>query len=393
MLTLLEIAILVVDAGLALMVGYLLLLTIAAFFAPRRIKLRETPSHRFIFLIPAYNEERLIPSTLASLRQLDYPRELFEMHVVVDNSTDRTVELALEGGAVVHERKNTTERGKPYALRWAIQRIEQSQTPYDALIILDADTVVDPDFLRIMDARMARGERAIQAYYTVRDAEQSWNAGMRAIALTAVHFLRPQGRMALGASVGLKGNGMVFATDIVRRYEWPASLTEDIEYHMMLILGGERVTFAPDAVIRAEMPNTLDASQSQNVRWERGRVEMVRNYVPRLLGAAFKRRSFLLFDSAAEQIIPPFSILAGVSLLMLIAAAIIQSVPGIAFGAALVIAQAFHILVSLILARLPKQVYKALLYIPIFIPWKLWLYFRVLVGLDKKGWVRTARNK
>ncbi len=34
-------------------------------------------------------------------------------------------------------------------------------------------------------------------------------------------------------------------------------MTEDIEYHMTLLLAGERVEFAPDATLEAEMPGTL----------------------------------------------------------------------------------------------------------------------------------------
>ena len=60
-------------------------------------------------------------------------------------------------------------------------------------------------------------------------------------------------------------------------------LTEDIELHMELLLTGERVSFAADAVLAAEMPATLGASRSQQERWERGRLEMARRYVPRLL--------------------------------------------------------------------------------------------------------------
>ena len=46
---------------LAALVGYLLLLTIAAFRAPRQTPLAAEPQHRFLILIPAHNEERLLP--------------------------------------------------------------------------------------------------------------------------------------------------------------------------------------------------------------------------------------------------------------------------------------------------------------------------------------------
>ena len=140
------------------------------------------------------------------------------------------------------------------------------------------------------------------------------------------------------------------------------------------------------------MPSSLKAARTQNVRWERGRQEMVRQHVPRLLRAALARRSFLLFDAAVEQIIPPFSLVAAASLLLLIGALALQSIPAVLLGIFLLVGQAMYILAGLGLSGAPKKVYYALLYAPVFIVWKVWLYLRVLIGLDRKGWTRTARN-
>jgi cellulose synthase/poly-beta-1,6-N-acetylglucosamine synthase-like glycosyltransferase len=390
----LEMLLMGVEGVLALLVAYLLLLTIAAWFAPRRTPARnQAPTHRFLFLLPAHNEERLLPGLLENVRQLEYPSSLYAVHVVADNCTDRTAVVAREGGAVVHERFDTTQIGKGYALQWLLQCIWASGEPHDAVIVLDADSVVSSNFLTIMDARMARGERAIQAYYAVRDPEQSWSASLRSVALAALHYLRPQGRSVLGGSTGLKGNGMVFARDIAMQHPWPVSLTEDIEYHMALIMAGERVMFAPDAVVWAEMPGTLAASHTQNVRWERGRMEMIRRYVPELLAAALRRRSFLLFDAAIEQLIPPFSIQAMSGVAVLLGALFLGSLPGVLLAAFILAGQAVYVLNGLMLAGVPRKVYQALLYAPLFIVWKLWLYVRVLLGFDRGGWVRTARNE
>lgn len=381
------------EAGLAATVSYLLLLTAAAPFAKRETPARNGgPTSRFAIMVPAHNEERLLPQLLLNLRQLDYPRELYAVHVVADNCTDRTAELGRQGGAVVHERFNSELRGKGHALEWLLQQIWAGQETYDAIAVLDADSVVSPNFLRVMDARLARGERVIQGYYAVRQPEGSQSAGIRAVALTVLHYLRPQGRMALGGSTGLKGNGMVFADDILREHRWSASLTEDIEYHMELILAGERAMFAPDAVVWAEMPDSLGAAQTQNERWEKGRMEMIRRFVPGLLGQAVRRRSFLLFDAAVEQLIPPFSVVTGASAAVLLAALALRSSHGVALATYIVLGQVVYIFVGLALARAPVEVYRSLLFAPAYVAWKIWLYVRLLLGLKPSSWVRTARN-
>lgn len=416
-----------VQLGLLFLVSYLILLTITAFLAKSKTSgAGSAPKHRFLFLIPAHNEERLLPETIRNLQEVDYPHALFAVHVVADNCTDATAVLAKRNGAIVHERFSEEQRGKGYALQWLMQLLWETEEPHDAIIIVDADTVVSKNFLRVMDARLARGERVIQSYYAVRDPGNSWSIGLRYAALAVLHYLRPQGRMVLGGSAGLKGNGMVFAADLVRNHEWSASLTEDIEFHMDLILAGERVMFAPDAMVEAEMPDTLQDAQTQNVRWERGRVEMAKTYLPKLFkgaGQAMMKgqfgRAYLLLDAAMEHIIPPFSILAALSALCFMAALVLpgsgewllEVIPAleavirpselgaqlkmvnIFIGAAIILGQVIYLFSGLKLVHAPKSIYRQLLYIPFFVLWKIWLYVRVLLGRDQQGWVRTARNE
>ena len=392
---------------LADIVLYLLLLTVCAAFGQKKTPLRvDQPSHKFLILIPAHNEETLLPKTLNNLNQLDYPQELFEIHVVADNCTDSTAELARQSGAIAHERFNTDLRGKGYALQWLLQRLWDDNVPHDALIIVDADTVVSQNFLKVMDSRLLQGDRVIQAYYAVLDPEKSWGISLRYAALAVLHYLRPLGRMVLGGSTGLKGNGMVFRAEIMQNREWSSSLTEDIEFHMELVLDGEQVMFAPDAVVWAEMPETLADSDTQNERWEQGRLQMAKTYIPKLLTNMFSKeekysgRRFLLFDAAMEHIIPPFSILAASSLFLLISTGVLYFIQPtlfstINFGFAIFIltGQIIYLFAGLSLAKAPWGVYKAMLYAPVFIIWKLLLYVRVLVKKTDSSWIRTARNE
>lgn len=386
---------------LALAVGYLLLLTVAAFWAPKRTAI---PPHdrinRFVFLVPAHNEEQLLPKLLKNLGQLDYPQASYAVHVVADNCTDRTAEIARRSGAVVHERIDATQIGKGYALQWLLEQLKDSQAAFEAAVILDADSLVSLNFLSVMNAHLNHGERVMQAYYAVLDPVRSWAVSLRAAALAVVHYLRPQGRTVLGGSVGLKGNGMVFDLSLLQDYRWSASITEDIDYHMSLLLAGERVAFAPDAIVWAEMPASLRDSTTQNVRWEQGRLEMARHYVPTLLRTAWQRKgktgdvsSFALIDAAIEHLIPPFAVLIGLSLLTLLMALGLRSTPALALAGLIFVGQTIYLISGLVLAGSPRGVYIALFFTPLFLFWKLWLYLRVLLGVEQQGWVRTARTQ
>ncbi|MCP5093992.1 MAG: glycosyltransferase family 2 protein [Chloroflexi bacterium] len=419
MIILIEAGLFLIQMILAGMVGYLLVLTSTAFRASRHTKnILQQPQTRFLILVPAHNEAVLLPQLLANLAELDYPKHLFAVHVVADNCTDETAVIGRQHGAIVHERRNPNERGKGYALQWLQQRLWQANEPHDAIVIFDADTVVCPNFLRVMDARLASGEKVIQSFYSVRNPERSWGVGLRYAALAVLHFLRPQGRMVLGASAGLKGNGMVFAADILKNHEWSASVTEDIELHMTLLLAGERVTFAPDAVIWAEMPQKLADARSQNMRWEQGRLQMARKYIPQLMKAAILHKNLspiLYFDAIMEHLIPPFSILVGINGATLLANWALKrswSKNRIRFvyrnqrknwgqtlhflnlitGFVLILGQVVYLLAGLRLVNAPRHIYRTLLFAPLYIIWKIWQYLRVFSGRGEQRWIRTKRN-
>jgi cellulose synthase/poly-beta-1,6-N-acetylglucosamine synthase-like glycosyltransferase len=408
----------IIQALFGFLVGYLMLLTLASSRAKRQTKLPTgLPTLKFAILIPAHNEERLLPGLLQSLAQLDYPAHLVDIHVVADNCTDQTAPIAQSCGCNVHIRMIPNHRGKGPALQWLFERVQRSDEKIDAILILDADSIVSPDFLRIMATRLQRGEKVIQAYYAVRDPGVSWSSSLRFAAFTVLHFLRPLGRTVLGGSTGLKGNGMVFSTEIFARYPWSNSVTEDIELHMRLILDGERVSFAPDAVVLGEMPDTLANSESQHERWERGRIEMRRRYVPLLARKGFAefragqlKQAYVLFDAIIEHLIPPFAIMVGLNLVFLLLNLANLAMVGIVgfdhfsplilrlaefnllLSVLLLSGQVYYVMTGLKLIHATRDIYKGLLYSPAYLAWKVLQYSRVVFKRDELEWVRTRRN-
>src|SRR5919197_1316340 len=86
--------------------------------APNQI----TPKTRFDVVVPAHNEEADIVDTVASLRAVAYPTELFRVVVVADNCTDATAARAAAAGADVWPRVDPDRLGKGHALAFAAQR-------------------------------------------------------------------------------------------------------------------------------------------------------------------------------------------------------------------------------------------------------------------------------
>jgi hypothetical protein len=391
-------------AAVALISAYLGVLTVSA-WRGRAVRQRghggaPGRGRRYAVLIPAHDEERLIGSCLDSLAAVRYPSDLVHVHVVADNCSDATVAIAHGRGAEVHERIAPDDPGKGPALVWAWRRLAARADAYDAVVILDADTTVNPEFFAAVDAELDAGAEVVQSYYSVRDAEQSPVTAFRAAALAARHYLRPLGRVTLGGSAGLHGNGMVFTTPVLSRHEWTSHLTEDIELQLELLLEGTKVAFAPDAVVSAEMPTTLAASQTQHARWERGRVEMARRYVPALARRAVSASGVdrvACADAAFDLALPPFSVVvaatAAWSGLSLAGATRRRHLgPSGVVALAAVAVQAAYVLSALRMVEASPRMYRSLLGAPRIVAWKVRLWAGQLGRRSRVAWVRTARN-
>ncbi len=405
---------LILQIPILLCVGYLIVLVIAAWANRNSFeKIENDPLKRFAFLIPAHNEEFVLPHLLESILQLEYPSSNYDIHVIADNCSDETARVATSYGAQAHIRYNQSLIGKGYALEWGLNEIRAAGQTYDAYIIVDADSTVSQNFLQVMQRLTNRGAKVIQAYYGVKDPGLSWNISLRYAALSVLHFLRPRGRMFLGGSAGLKGNGMLFTQDLLDQYPWPASGTEDIEYHMILLLNGHAVKFAPDAAVWGEMPVRFDQSKSQLDRWEGGRLEMARKYIPALLkaaGRAFARRdlhwTYCYIDAVMEHLIPPFSILFGSSILLLLVNLLMLLGTGAAkspslnplawlntvLGFSLLAGQIIYLLAGLKMVNAPAIIYRQMVYVPLFVFQKMGQYFRILTGAKPDHWIKTTRN-
>jgi 1,2-diacylglycerol 3-beta-glucosyltransferase len=379
-----------IAATVAAMTAYLLGLSVAA-IARRPAPPPAARIRRFAVLVPAHDEARVIERLLASLRAQRYAHDRFSVFVVADNCSDATASIARAHGAIVHERVEATLRAKGHALRWLLERV-RAAGPWDAYIVFDADSVASPEFLAQMNARLATGSLAVQAHYAVLNAAASPVAALREAALASLHYLRPLGRSALGLSCGLKGNGMCFDAATLDRLGWTSTgLAEDVELHLRLVRAGIRVDFAPEALVRADMPATLDEAESQNLRWEAGRLSAIRGEVLPLLGHGVISRDPVEVDAALEQLVPPLSVAIGVSAACAVVATVVGAPLALALAGFATAGLVVHVLAGLVAVRAPARTYVALLQAPSYILWKLALYAKAVVAPANSPWVRTQR--
>ena len=349
---------------------------------------------KFDIVVPAHDEETEIAGTVESLLAVDYPREHFRVVVIADNCSDRTAATAAAAGAQVIVRDDPARRGKGYALACAFHR-SLTEGFADAVVVVDADTVVSRNLLSAFAARFDAGAEVLQAEYGVRNPLASWRTRLMTIALAAFHGVRSLARERLGLSCGLRGNGMGFSKAILRAVPPSAfSIVEDLEYGLQLGRAGFRVQYVDEAKGLGQMVVTERGSQSQRQRWESGRRTILRTQGLPLLSEAVRRRDLLLFDLFVDLLVPPVGELVafnavGAALCVFVGAGHGAVAPWI-WGASLA-GVLLYVLRGWALSGIGLYGLVDLLWAPIYVIWKLTLRFRHR-GQHPKDWVRTTRE-
>ena len=282
-------------------------------------------------------------------------------------------------------------------MKWAFDLLMRGESRADAYVVLDADAVVEPGFLAALARGLARGGLALQSHNAVLNAAESATSALRWLALSLMNYIRPLGRNTLGGSSTLTGNGMCLTHEMLTRHPWQAfGLSEDYQYYLSLVAGGEKVLFVPDANVRSVMPTTARQLKTQDIRWESlspDASSWQRRISWRLFTEGLRRRSWARLDALAELLTPPLSALAGGCALLLVASIALLAPLQITVSAALTGMLLVYVGSAFALLRPPRGVYRALVYAPAYIIRKLWIYF-VLRRMRKNTttWVRTSRT-
>ena len=290
-----------------------------SFFGILRFKDKRVvkPKKSFAILVAAHNEEKVIKDNVASLKRLDYPKDLYDIFVIADNCTDTTADKAREAGAIVCERTNATKKGKGFALEWMFAKLFKMENRYDSVVIFDADNLASKNFLREMNKKLCEGFKVVQGYLDSKNPGDTWITGSYSISFWTANRMFQLSRSNLKLSNQLGGTGFCVDTDVLKELGWGATcLTEDLEFTCKLVLNGYKVGWAHDALVYDEKPLTLPQSWWQRKRWMQGFSDVSGRYFFKLLKKAIVERNFVAFDCALYSIQPIAILLFGASLII-----------------------------------------------------------------------------
>jgi cellulose synthase/poly-beta-1,6-N-acetylglucosamine synthase-like glycosyltransferase len=253
---------------------------------------------RMLVVVPAHNEELVLARTLraivADLRDGD------RLMVVDDRSTDRTGAIARAHGALVLARHPDERPGRAAARQAAIDRARSLE--WDAMVMIDADSVIEPGFFDAAERMLLTGAAAIQARSeAMRGHGLVDQAALLSFAVQGV--LMPRGREALGLAVRLRGTGMVLRRDIVETSEFRAPASEDLVLSLDLVRRGVRIRHLDGARLRSQNAGSWRTATQQKLRYEVGRIAAAR----RFCGPLLRTRTPASIEAAWFLLTPPIA--------------------------------------------------------------------------------------
>ncbi len=294
---------------------------------------KKTVINKIGVLISARNESNVIGQLIESIHNQDYPQNKIRIFVCADNCTDNTAELCRKNGAIVYERFNMDQVGKGFALNFMLGKIKEdfADDPCDAYIVLDADNVLEPNYISEMNKTYCDGYEIITSYRNSKNYGDSWiSAGYALWFLRESQYLN-NSRMLCNTSCAIGGTGFLVSKNVIDKYDgWNFFLlTEDIEFTVQNVIDGRKIGYCGNAVLYDEQPTTLKQSWIQRLRWSKGFLQICRRYSVNLFKSIFSKNFTSCADIFLVVIPSAFSVLGFFLLIFGILAAAILELAGV----------------------------------------------------------------
>ena len=332
-------------AFMTISVAYITFYALVSLFSRKGIKtvdVPESPESTFLVLFPAYSEDRVIVGSVKKFLFQNYPQDKYHVAVISDHQQESTERL-LSGLPVTVLRPVFDKSSKAKALQYAISEVSGQ---YNYVVVLDADNIVETNFLHRLNILLKEGYKAVQCHRCAKNSDSSVSV-LDGVSEEINNTLFRKAHNLIGLSSALIGSGMCFD------YSWFSShvtkLTtagEDRELEVFLLHEGIYIKYADNILVFDEKVSSADNFQRQRQRWMSAQVNcflsMLRhlpeavihlniNYIDKTIQQMLIPRSMLLlgllFMSFLISIIAPWWSLKWWSLLLLTCLSLFLAIP------------------------------------------------------------------
>lgn len=371
---------------LTIQVGYLLFFSLAGKIGTKTHFLKAKSLRKIRIFIPGYKEDSVIIETAKNAIQQDYPKEFFEVVIIADSFSQKTLEtLKTLPIKVVEVSFEKSTKGK--ALQKAIEATIHE--PVDILLILDADNHIADGFLHAINNAFDQGYEAVQGHRTAKNTQTPF-ALLDACTEEINNHIFRRGHVAVGLPSALIGSGMAF--------DWKlfVSLLEDIgdtsgedkELEFRLVRLRKKVAFLDGEYVYDEKVAKTDVFSQQRSRWLATQVEFFEKYFIEGWFQLFKG-NVAFFNKVFQTYLFPRVMLVGVLGLWLVFTFFFSS-QFLNFSIGLFLALAIALMLGIPSKWYNKQLLKAFLQIPIALVSMLKAMLKI--GKARKQFIHTPHG-
>lgn len=289
---------------------YVFIFAFASIFPLKQKTFDNTVQRKFAVLIPGYKEDAVIVDVAKEALNQDYPKEAYDVVIIADSFKPETIsklkELPIKLVEVSFEVST-----KSKALNKAMADLGDA---YDVALVLDADNVMQPDFISKINQAFDNGFMVVQGHRAAKNGNTPF-AILDAISEEVNNNIFRKGHRKLGFSSALIGSGMAF--DYAFFKETMANVKAvggfDKELELKLLKGKNKIEYVNDALVLDEKVQKSEVFAKQRKRWLSAQfVYFARYFFPGLYHLVFKG-NIDFFDKVYQMVSPPRVLLIGIT--------------------------------------------------------------------------------
>ncbi|HWL64882.1 MAG TPA: glycosyltransferase [Actinomycetota bacterium] len=238
----------------------------------------EAATQSFTILLPARHEQQVIANTIQRMAELNYPRHLVQILIVIEHTDDETIGEVngkfeeLRAAGIDNARLITFDEppiNKPHGLNVGLK-----ESTGDIVTIFDAEDEPHPDILNVVNTVMLQEQKdVVQCGVQLMNYDDHWFSALNVLEYffwfkSRLHYHATKGVIPLG------GNTVFIRRDLMLELGgWDDScLTEDADIGLRLSARGTpiRMVYEHEYVTREETPHSVGEFIKQRTRWDQG---------------------------------------------------------------------------------------------------------------------------
>lgn len=264
------------------------------------LSLKAEKKHTFLVLYPAYKEDRVIVTSVHKFLAQYYPYNGFHVAVISDHmqpeTNDQLRQFPITLLTPIFEKSS-----KAKAMQYAMDQIKDE---FDYVVILDADNVVNSDFLEKLNEVCAKGYKAIQCHRCAKNSNNDI-AVLDGVSEEINNTIFRKAHNRIGLSSALIGSGMCFDFKWFKENVYKLSTAgEDRELEALLLMQGIYIHYEENIPVFDEKVSNKDNFQKQRLRWMTAQIQSLIRLLPYIPQAMIKGNIDYIDKTIQQALIP-----------------------------------------------------------------------------------------